>query len=561
MCYIICMTNIEISDRRLALAGGGGSSSGGGGGGGGGGSSSSSSSSSGGGGSSTPTYYLSNAQLFIVAYGLCQDNQNALDNKDLAEYRDYQSKSDSNYMRLGQYMKKLSGEEYTYTGASTLPANVSNGIYANVLDVIEDNIHQNPEQADVAITKLKENYRIAKEATAWKNDRKDYQNLTCKDINYIRFEDFKTYYAPNPGFPGGWIGTGIFLIPLLVAVLMFVLSARRSSKTRAMEREAAEKAKLQPEIEQKVKDIFMRYQNDWSNGNVAAMQSYMTPKYFQRASLMMRALADQNRRNEVSDITIHTMSQDQDYEGILGVKFHATAKDKLLDTITGATIYDREPTFTETWYFQKNTDGSLLLDDIGQATAELRMKNQSMFDFATTNNMEYFLDWGTLTLPARGQIFNGKNFGVADINNYVVGLWGNNLVQMYTYAPSVNVQANGQPISYLVGQIAVPKNYGGILVMPNKLIDRKPKGYEKYDLEWGDFNNKFDVFATDMDKVTSFELLNPAFMEFLHDNVEVKFTLEVVDNVIYFYAKTSTDANKYGQLLEVLSRAHKELKQ
>jgi hypothetical protein len=113
----------------------------------------------------------------------------------------------------------------------------------------------------------------------------------------------------------------------------------------------------------------------------------------------------------------------------------------------------------------------------------------------------------------------------------------------------------------LVGQIAVPgKNYGGIIVMKNKLIDRKPKGYQKYNLEWADFNKKYDVFATDVDKVTSFELLHPAFMAFLHDEINLDFTLEVVDNIIYFYTKADINGKNYQSLLEVLLRAHKELK-
>jgi hypothetical protein len=311
------------------------------------------------------------------------------------------------------------------------------------------------------------------------------------------------------------------------------------------------------------KHLFLRYQADWSKNDSAAMRAYMTDKYHHRAELMVKAMQLQSRRNVVDTPQSGRITSTTDANGRVAVTFYdASATDKLIDEKTGKEINSRHVVFTETWAFMKKPDGKLLLDDTTPDTVSQAMSIDSMREFAFKHKLEYFSDWGTLTLPVRGLIFDEGNFTDSDINNYMVGEYGGQLIQMYSYTPNVNILVNGRPYPiYIVGQIAVPdKNYGGIIVMKNKLIDRKPKGYKKYELEWGDFNKKYDVFATDADKVTSFELLNPTFMEYLHDKVGLDFTLEVVDNIIYFYVKPKTGIKNYETLLEVLLRAYKELK-
>jgi hypothetical protein len=62
-----------------------------------------------------------------------------------------------------------------------------------------------------------------------------------------------------------------------------------------------------------------------------------------------------------------------------------------------------------------------------------------------------------------------------------------------------------------------------------------------------------------MDKVTSFELLNPAFMAELYD-MDLPINIEVVDNIVYFYARISQATTRYEDMLKVLQRSHRELK-
>jgi hypothetical protein len=359
----------------------------------------------------------------------------------------------------------------------------------------------------------------------------------------------------------GWV-SALFVVPMMAIVIGTIYMVSHSQKENKKLKDHQTNLSLG---EQKAKELFVRYQADWSKNDIEAMREYMTEKYHHRAALMVKAMVEQERRNEVTVDDIGDVSEgaSDSADSIYKVTFHgATATDKILNDKTGELINSHQIVANETWSFKKNDMNELLLDGTTPGTTEARMSITQMERFAIDRNLEYFLDWGTLTLPTRGVIFDKGSFENSDINNYMVGEMDGRLIQMYSYTPNANVQVNGRPYPiYLVGQVAVPgKNYGGIIVMKNKLIDKKPKDYQKYNFEWADFNKKYDVFATDVDKVASFELLNPAFMEYLHDQVNLDFTLEVVDNIIYFYIKTDADVKSYETLFEVLLRAHKELK-
>ena len=48
-------------------------------------------------------------------------------------------------------------------------------------------------------------------------------------------------------------------------------------------------------------------------------------------------------------------------------------------------------------------------------------------------------------------------------------------------------------------------------------------------------------------------------MAWLYDQ-DIKINIEVVDNVVYLYAKLSQEEQRYAEMLEILKRSHKELK-
>ena len=78
-------------------------------------------------------------------------------------------------------------------------------------------------------------------------------------------------------------------------------------------------------------------------------------------------------------------------------------------------------------------------------------------------------------------------------------------------------------------------------------------------MEWGEFNDKFQVFATSPDQVAAFELLNPTMMQALVD-APFSINIEVIDNAIYFYAPLSeTSAKDYQAMLSILQAAYREL--
>ena len=141
----------------------------------------------------------------------------------------------------------------------------------------------------------------------------------------------------------------------------------------------------------------------------------------------------------------------------------------------------------------------------------------------------------------------------------MIGKWGDLLVQLYTYAETPGQYASSY---YIVGQINVPKDYLGVIVKSREFKSgKKPdKSYEKFELEWNKFNDRYEVYAASRDALPAFELLNPKFMEFLYGK-NPSYSLEVVDNVIYIYAniKNITEQD-YIDMLAVLRAAYDELK-
>ena len=48
-------------------------------------------------------------------------------------------------------------------------------------------------------------------------------------------------------------------------------------------------------------------------------------------------------------------------------------------------------------------------------------------------------------------------------------------------------------------------------------------------------------------------------MAWLYDQ-DIKANIEVMDNIVILYARVSFDEKRYAEMLEILRRAHKELK-
>lgn len=320
--------------------------------------------------------------------------------------------------------------------------------------------------------------------------------------------------------------------------------------------------------------VFNRFQYDWSNLDSESIRKYTTQRYANHVGLMLYALHQMGRRNIMDKVKIEEIIFTNAHDDIddksdrVSVGFLTQAEDRLVDVATGKDLSYSNEEFAEQWNFVRE-DNIWKLDSINQSTENESMLVKTLRQFAEDNQMYFSLDWGKLLLPTRGQLFRPSKFSNTDVNNHIIGFWeGGILVQLYTCGVRTgngftDEGPNKDMVYYLIGQIALPKSYGGILIERDNNILKKmmspPKGYKKVKLEWGDFNKHYRVCATDTDKVTSFELLNPSFMAWLYDQ-DIKVNIEVVDNVVYLYAKLSQEEQRYAEMLEILKRSHKELK-
>ncbi|MDN5274370.1 MAG: hypothetical protein JWP06_271 [Candidatus Saccharibacteria bacterium] len=317
-------------------------------------------------------------------------------------------------------------------------------------------------------------------------------------------------------------------------------------------------------ILRRASDVFMMYQQDWTARSWERFSQYMTLHYQQHSSLMIAALLQARRINKVNEPVIDqvmiTELRDSlnNAEDTVTVGITAHARDVLIDELTGEELYVDKSQFTEYWSF-KRVGNEWYLDGIEQVTATTWKADASLQQLAQKYGYFYSLDWGWLLIPKRGRLFGRVNFGVSDINNHIIGIYNNNyLLQLYTY--DLNPKNSG---SYLIAQTNVPKTYGDIVVRRKKWTNLlKPKRLEKISMEWGDFNKKYEVFATTYEGATSFELLHPAFMEKL-EALPFEVNIEVVDNVVYLYSPQKTENNSvetYAKMLEILQEAYKQMK-
>ncbi len=313
-------------------------------------------------------------------------------------------------------------------------------------------------------------------------------------------------------------------------------------------------------LQNTVTHTFTHFQNDWSTFNLDHIRTYTTPRYFQHISLMLSALHVMGRQNVVMEPKIHSQfvadinDSDDNSKDTFTAVITAQANDKLVDTKQDKVIYTDNSSFTEYWHFIRDNH-HWQLDGIEQATADIGQLHGPIYQFATQNNMFYSLDWGWLLLPQRGILFGRAKFKSSDINNHVVGQWNGILVQLYTYRPAANVDY----LNYQIAQITLPKSYGGIIIKRKQFFNIAPRGYQKVTFEWPDFNKRYVVFATDMDRVSSFELLNPKFMSDLYDK-KLKVNIEVVDNIVYLYSRMTANETKYPEMMAILQQAFRELK-
>lgn len=311
-----------------------------------------------------------------------------------------------------------------------------------------------------------------------------------------------------------------------------------------------------------VKTIFIRYQTDWSTRNAQSMKAYMTPAYYRQASLLVAILMAMGRKDVMGDPTTHDVTiidlqdSDDNNRDSFVASVTASAHDQLMDATTEEVLFSDNSTFTEYWTFHRSGN-DWLLGGIAQSTADASTVNTQFVALAATNGYEYSEDMGWLFIPKRGQLFGGAQFGTSDINNHIVGLYNQTLlVQIYSYVR--NPAENGGTI--VIAQVNVPRQYGQIIVRHKKAFQMGIRGLERVETEWTKFNQKYEVFASGYEQATSFELLNPTYMEQL-EAIPFEVNIEVVDNVVYLYtSERGANIEVYQTMLDLLQKAFKEMR-
>ena len=354
-----------------------------------------------------------------------------------------------------------------------------------------------------------------------------------------------------------------FLTTIIIVIIISIIAIKSEEKAKKRRVNRYNNTVQEKWIRGEAKRIFEAYQADWTALNDKNIASYTTERYHTHASLMLELFKKLHRYNKVSNLKMRyvilnqPVNKETPLPTRLTVTFTFGGLDQVIDTSNNKVLYSANVTTAEeTWTFIY--DGTTLkLDGISQPTESAPHLIRSLATFADENQLFYSPDWGRYALPSRGLIFGGNSMKISDINNHIIGKWSDNLIQLYTYT-----ETPGAPSSYyLVGQINVPKEYLGVIVESKKYkTNKRPdKSYEKFELEWPEFNKRYNVYAAKRDALPAFELLNPKFMEYLYDK-NLNYNIEVVDNVIYIFANVRNITEKdYKELLDVLAYAHKEL--
>lgn len=374
-------------------------------------------------------------------------------------------------------------------------------------------------------------------------------------------------------FGAGFIGLGMFIASIIGFGAGFTglhsKLIKRNKKTKAAISNAAalDSAWDLESMKQRVNDVFYAYQSDWSNYNTQNISSYTSQYFSYHNWLMLTALHQLGRQNVVEnpelkeiklvDAVDHADNTKDSFSAYISAK----ATDKLIDTRANEVIFTDKRPFEEFWNFTRDPQKGWVLTSIDQVTARITPKTAQVSAFAANNNLYFNVDWGWLLLPKLGNIFSKADFKKSDVNNHCIGMLGNELVQLYTYVPmNVNNASNAQEIT--VSQIAVPrKNYGRIVIEQKSnwfanLFKRTPKGLNKLKVEAKEINDRFNIYASDVEQVTTFELLNPLYMQEVIDRPG-KINIEVYDNTIFIY--TRDKKFHYDDLFYLLQKAHKEL--
>ncbi len=306
-----------------------------------------------------------------------------------------------------------------------------------------------------------------------------------------------------------------------------------------------------------ISSVFNSFQDAWCAFDTEALKNIVTAKFYEQLVLELAVLKNEGRENRMKNVKLLAVSVESKKsvdKKTLCLIITATANDSLYDTILQKTLYSDNSDFTEYWNFVKEEE-IWKLDKIDQATEDATLKNPKIEGFALTNNFFYNPDFGWLMMPNKGSLFEGTNFQTSDINNHVIGMYKNKIVEFYSI-----IFTRGAT-EYFIGQAILPKSYGRIVIRRKKkftFVERGVSGLQKMHSESNTYDEEYVIYADRLDALATFELLHPAYMEYIM-GLPYEVNIEVVGNTVYFY--TTSKSIDYAKLLEILSRAFDEIKE
>lgn len=390
------------------------------------------------------------------------------------------------------------------------------------------------------------------------------------------------------GGSGGDGGAGgILILPLIIGgiIVSWWIRKKRIARAKLLQKRAliGDSTWTDEIIQKRVGDVFYAFQKDWSEFNIRNMQAYLTPRYFSHISTMLIALKQMHRLNALENIKLKSVTlfgvEDWEVDELdkFSVEVNASMEDKLIDESNGNQLYYENSGFSEIWHFERE-NGQWNLDSISQIDRSgLVAKFDPVIDptylnFAQKNNLFYNADFGWLLLPLHGILFSQSRFGVSDINHHIIGVYHDVIIQLFQYLPVVKDEltlsdnfrhfyvSGATFVEYTVAHATLPKDYGNILVKRRStfgLFGFKPKNLTKISLEWQRFNKLYSLYASDIDRVNSFELLHPVFMEKMAA-LPFKLNMEIIGYDLYLY--TTDKKAEYQQMLSLLKDAFEEMK-
>jgi hypothetical protein len=300
------------------------------------------------------------------------------------------------------------------------------------------------------------------------------------------------------------------------------------------------------EIDRHIFSTFLRFQKDWGDFNIDSIKTYLSEDYFKKVELQLEIIKKAHRINEMKNVKIQDVYfvRNQYERGDVNkfsVSITAQAEDNLINADTGELISKDNSHFTEIWHFKKEGK-EWKLDGIFQEQFALSRAQYILSVFAFNNNSFYDSNFGLLSLPDKGSIFNKKEFGRANVTNHVAGRYNNESFEIYHFQNSAGK-------TFLVSQVYIDTPYEHLVVKKKGNTKNLPTDIELADVDNWKIAQKYSVYMSPSSYDIEVPILNSQFMKRL-ETLPKDFTIEILDSYIVCYTKESR-ATTYEEMFDI----------